>query len=90
MIELTSTTVRSPVRAQVPPYSRYSERAAGVGDLLGVIKPRRLAIIDPLERHARHVGAQDLLRQADTLRARSVEVVAHARSSELVLQRPDS
>src|SRR5580658_3227313 len=36
-------------------------RAAAVGDLLLMIEARRLAIIDPLKRHAGHIGAQNHL-----------------------------
>ena len=42
-------------------------RAAGIGHLLLVIEPRGLAVVDPLERHARHVRAQHGLVQRHPL-----------------------
>jgi hypothetical protein len=39
-------------------------RAAGVRHLAHVVETDRLAVVDPLERHAGDVGAQHLLRQS--------------------------
>jgi len=39
------------------------QRSAGVCDLFLMIESRRLAVIDPLQRHSRDIGAQHELRQ---------------------------
>ena len=63
MIELTSTIGAPPGPRAGAAVQSVQQRAAGVGHLLGVIKARRLAVIDPFQRHAGNIGAQDLLRQ---------------------------
>jgi len=45
------------------PIQLEDRRAAGVGDLLLVIESRRLAVVDPFERHAGDIGAQHRLVQ---------------------------
>ena len=46
------------------------QRAAGVSDLLLMVQSRRFLVVDPLERHARDVGAQHQLRQSARGRSR--------------------
>ena len=38
-----------------------NHRSAGVGNLFGMVEPNRVAVVDPLQRHARNVCPQDLL-----------------------------
>jgi hypothetical protein len=48
----------------VPAVQPVEQRATAVGHLLLMIEPGRLAIVDPFERHAGHIGAQNHLPKA--------------------------
>ena len=60
-----------------PTVQLVERRAAAIGDLTLRVKTRCLAVVDPLQRHAGHVGSQHVLIQAITLlRRHDPQVVA--------------
>ena len=57
-VDLAAAAVKRTVATEY----RVQPGTAGIRNLLGMVKTNRFAVVDPLKRHSRYIGPQDLLR----------------------------